>query len=103
MLLIVGAAILLKEGRGDHEHRAAVRRGAVVVDAVEFMLAYDNEISGFQSVHLILHHVFGVSFQKKEDLIVIVVMELEVCVGGGSGKGLAYGVAGFHSKIPLFS
>lgn len=54
-----------------------------MVNAVKFMLANDDEIPGLKSVHLVLHHIFCVSLQKQKDLIIAVVVELEMGIGGG--------------------
>ncbi len=99
LCLVTGTGIFLKKIRGNHQHHTPVGGRAVVVNPMELMPAYDNEIPWFQGVSLILHQVPGIAFQKQQDLIVIVVVKLEMGIGGGLVKGLIQHITGFHNTL----
>ena len=71
-----------------------------MIDAVKFMLSDQDEISWFKGVYLVFRYISGISGQKQEDFLVIVIVELKTGVGGGGRIGLGNRKTGFHGEPP---
>ena len=70
-----------------------------MVDAVEFMLADQDQVARLQRVYIIFDDISGIPLQKQEHFVITVIMELKICIGGNKIERFADCVAGFH-KVP---